>query len=49
MVAVMMAARELGAGASRILAYGDSGDVSGETDAVVGYVSAALYETYGAA
>jgi len=43
MVAVMMAARELGAAASRILAYGDSGDVNGETDAVVGYVSAALY------
>ena len=42
-VAVMMAARELGASASRILAYGDSGDVSGETDAVVGYLSAALY------
>jgi AmmeMemoRadiSam system protein B len=42
MVAVMMAARELGAGVSRVLAYGDSGDVSGETDAVVGYVSAAL-------
>jgi AmmeMemoRadiSam system protein B len=49
MVAVMRAARELGASASRILAYGDSGDVSGETDAVVGYVSAALYELYGAA
>jgi len=43
MVAVMMAARELGAVESRILAYGDSGDVSGETDAVVGYLSAALY------
>jgi AmmeMemoRadiSam system protein B len=43
MVAVMMAARELGARESRILAYGDSGDVSGDTDAVVGYVSAAFY------
>jgi hypothetical protein len=43
MVSVMMAARELGATGARILAYGDSGDVSGETDAVVGYVSAALY------
>ncbi len=49
MVSVMTAARELGATGARILAYGDSGDVSGETDAVVGYVSAALYETYGAA
>lgn len=42
-LAVMMAARELGATRSRVLAYGDSGDVTGETDAVVGYVSAALY------
>jgi hypothetical protein len=41
-VAVMMAARELGARAAPVLAYGDSGDVTGETDAVVGYVSAAL-------
>ena len=43
MVSVMIAARDLGATGARILAYGDSGDVSGETDAVVGYVSAALY------
>lgn len=43
MVSVMIAARELGAVSARILAYGDSGDVSGDTDAVVGYVSAALY------
>ncbi len=43
MVAVMMAARELGALRSSVLAYGDSGDASGETDAVVGYASAALY------
>ena len=42
-VAVMMAARELGAGGARILAYGDSGDVSEDTDAVVGYVSAAFH------
>ncbi len=42
-VSVMMAARELGARESRILAYGDSGDASGDTDAVVGYVSAAFY------
>jgi AmmeMemoRadiSam system protein B len=44
MVAVMMAARELGARAARVLAYGDSGDVTGETDGVVGYVSAAMVE-----
>jgi hypothetical protein len=43
MVAVMMAAGELGARESRILAYGDSGDASGDVDAVVGYVSAAFY------
>ena len=43
MVSVMTAARELGATGACILAYGDSGEVSGETDAVVGYVSAALY------
>ena len=43
MVAVMMAARELGAVRSSVLAYGDSGDASGDTDAVVGYASAALY------
>jgi MEMO1 family protein len=41
--AVMRAARELGAGEARILRYGDSGDASGDTDAVVGYLSAALY------
>ncbi len=45
MVAVMRAARELGAGGSRLLRYGDSGDASGDTDAVVGYLSAAMYRT----
>lgn len=43
MVAVMRAARELGADRALVLRYGDSGDASGETDAVVGYLSAALY------
>ncbi|HEY7821125.1 MAG TPA: AmmeMemoRadiSam system protein B, partial [Vicinamibacteria bacterium] len=42
MVAVMRAARELGADRSTVLAYGDSGDASGDLDAVVGYASAAL-------
>jgi MEMO1 family protein len=42
-VAVMAAARALGATEASVLRYGDSGDVSGDTDAVVGYVSAALY------
>jgi AmmeMemoRadiSam system protein B len=45
MVAVMRAARVLGADGARLLRYGDSGDVSGETDAVVGYLSAALFVT----
>jgi hypothetical protein len=44
-VAVMRAARELGADSARVLRYADSGDVTGETDAVVGYVSAALYRS----
>lgn len=41
---VMMAARQLGANTSQVLHYCNSGDVSGEKDAVVGYVSAALYQ-----
>jgi len=41
-VAVMRAARALGATDARILHYADSGDVSGDKSAVVGYVSAAL-------
>ncbi len=41
-VSVMLAARALGARDARILRYGDSGDVSGDKDAVVGYVAAAL-------
>jgi len=41
-VAVMKAARELGAGRSRVLRYADSGDAAGDKRQVVGYVSAAL-------
>jgi AmmeMemoRadiSam system protein B len=41
-VAVMRAARELGARDAVILQYGDSGDVSGDKSAVVGYLSAAF-------
>jgi len=41
-VSVMLAARALGARDARILRYGDSGDVSGDKDAVVGYLAAAL-------
>ena len=41
-VAVMRAARALGARESVVLQYADSGDVSGDKSAVVGYVAAAL-------
>jgi len=41
-VAVMRAARQLGATDSRILQYADSGDVSGDKSSVVGYVAAAI-------
>jgi AmmeMemoRadiSam system protein B len=42
MVAAMIAANALGARGARVLKYGDSGDVSGDKDAVVGYLSAAF-------
>ena len=42
MVAVMRAAQSLGAGDSVVLHYADSGDVSGDKSAVVGYLAAAL-------
>jgi MEMO1 family protein len=41
-VAVMRAARLLGAGEAVVLNYADSGDVSGDKSAVVGYLAAAL-------
>ena len=41
-VAVMRAARALGARDAVILNYADSGDVSGDKSAVVGYLAAAL-------
>lgn len=41
-VAVMLAARSLGARAGRVLRYADSGDVSGNKTAVVGYMAAAF-------
>ncbi|MBE3071674.1 MAG: AmmeMemoRadiSam system protein B [Acidobacteria bacterium] len=40
MVAVMRAARLLGAADARVLKYADSGDVSGDKSAVVGYMAA---------
>jgi len=41
-IAVMLAARGLGATAGRILKYAHSGDVSGDYTGVVGYLAAAL-------
>jgi AmmeMemoRadiSam system protein B len=41
-VAVMQAARTLGAQHARVLRYADSGDVSGDKVAVVGYLAAAF-------
>jgi hypothetical protein len=43
MVAVLHAARQLGAANARVLKYGDSGDVSGDKSAVVGYMAAAIW------
>jgi MEMO1 family protein len=41
-VSVMRAAHALGASDARVLKYGDSSDVSGDKDAVVGYLAAAF-------
>jgi MEMO1 family protein len=41
-VSVMRAAKMLGARDARVLKYGDSGDVSGDKSAVVGYLAAAF-------
>jgi len=43
MVAVMMAAREMGAAGGQVLKYATSADVSGDKTNVVGYMAAALY------
>ncbi len=43
MVAVLHAARQLGATHARVLKYGDSGDVSGDKSSVVGYMAAAMW------
>jgi AmmeMemoRadiSam system protein B len=44
-VAVMLAARALGANRARLLKYATSGDVTGDYYRVVGYAAAALYAT----
>jgi AmmeMemoRadiSam system protein B len=41
-IAVMLAARALGATDARVLKYAHSGEVSGDYDGVVGYLAAAL-------
>src|SRR6185295_3080302 len=43
MVAVLRAARQLGATSARLLKYGDSGDISGDKSSVVGYMAAAIW------
>ncbi len=43
MVAVMQCAKRLGATRSHVLTYYNSGDVTGQHDAVVGYLCAAFY------
>ena len=42
-ITAMLAADQLGANSYEILKYGDSGDVTGDKSAVVGYLSAAIY------
>jgi AmmeMemoRadiSam system protein B len=44
-VAVMLAARALGADSAKLLKYATSGDVTGDYHSVVGYAAAALYAT----
>lgn len=48
-VAAMIASRKLGATSCRILHYANSGDVSGDTTNVVGYVSAVMLREKGTA
>jgi hypothetical protein len=43
MVSVLFAASRLGCTRSQVLRYGDSGDVSGDKAAVVGYMAAAIW------
>jgi AmmeMemoRadiSam system protein B len=43
MVAVLDAAKQVGASGARVLNYADSGDVSGDKSSVVGYMAAAIW------
>ena len=45
-VAVLRAAKRLGATETEILHLCNSGDVSGERESVVGYLSAAVFKTH---
>ena len=47
-VSVMRAAKRLGARDARVLKYGDSGDVSGDKDAVVGYLCSGIRHVHAA-
>src|SRR5262245_51396401 len=42
-VAVLQAAKRLGATRARVLKYGDSGDISGDKSSVVGYMAAGIW------
>ncbi len=44
-VAVMLAARALGADKAKVLKYANSGDVTGDLSSVVGYMAAAIYRS----
>jgi hypothetical protein len=48
-IAVMVAARELGANRAKILKYQNSGDVTGDRSGVVGYGAAVFFRNSGAA
>ncbi len=43
-ISAMIASKDLGADSSRILSYKNSGDVTGDRSAVVGYLSAVFYK-----
>jgi MEMO1 family protein len=47
MATTMLLASKAGATRSKVLRYADSGDVSGDKDAVVGYVSCIMYKDQG--
>jgi len=45
MLTTMMVSDKLGAKHSQVMKYANSGDVSGDRSAVVGYVSAVFYKS----